>query len=66
MKVFKCDCCGKYYDTNPVPLFGRENLMLIGLVSSHDQAETKDLCENCDQALQAWWENRRSLQDEST
>jgi len=59
MKVFKCDCCGKYYDTNPAPLFGRERLVLIGSVLSHDQTEIKDLCEGCDQALQDWWHTKK-------
>lgn len=66
MKAYKCDCCGHYYTTSLIPLFGRENLQLVGSVSSHDQTEKKDLCEECGKSLQCWWETRRSLQDEST
>lgn len=57
MTIYKCDRCGKTYETNPEPLFATDVMILVTKVPEHTQPVAKDLCKDCKNALQWWWKN---------
>lgn len=54
MKAYKCDRCGKFYSR--LPKYANEPWIFVtSSCTSTSSTYIKDLCDNCQKELEAWW-----------